>query len=192
MATIPPLPEVMDLDLPGLDDSSSCHERQILDSLRKEINTHYTGMIDCWTKIYSTLCVYQTELISRESRLQNSEEFEGIRKITETEELIRCKNELSNLKQSLSAKDEELQKCKLELQFNEEIVSELRRELAAKDLIIEQITQSRADEIADRDLVSFFSDPVLWRFLLIGFFIVEIRGAGPCRGGVHRLHVCVR
>ena len=26
----------------------------------------------------------------------------------------------------------------------------------------------------------------------IGFFLVEIRGAAPCRGGVHRLHGCVR
>ena len=26
----------------------------------------------------------------------------------------------------------------------------------------------------------------------IGFFLVEIRGAGPCRGGVHTLHDCVR
>ena len=37
----------------------------------------------------------------------------------------------------------------------------------------------------------------MWRDSLrrippIGFFPVEIRGAGPCRGGVHILHGCVR
>ena len=26
----------------------------------------------------------------------------------------------------------------------------------------------------------------------IGFFLVEMRGAGPCRGGAHTLHGCVR
>ena len=37
----------------------------------------------------------------------------------------------------------------------------------------------------------------MWRDYLrkippIGYFFVEIRGAGPCRGGVHTLHGCVR
>ena len=32
----------------------------------------------------------------------------------------------------------------------------------------------------------------LRRILPIGFSLIEIRGTGSCRGGVHRLHVCVR
>ena len=46
-------------------------------------------------------------------------------------------------------------------------------------------------------LFTLYASIGMWRDYLrrippIGFFLVEIRGAGPCRGGAHTLHGCVR